>query len=110
MFHMLTCFNLKPGVDINSFRASLSGFVDYLHHQELVDAIGPVGCRQSDTRMDTDRERDHQYYVIMSFRDRAQADAAYAHLAPHEEPAEAAHKAVYQKVRDPIFICWQDMD
>jgi len=46
----------------------------------------------------------------MTFRDRAQVDAAYAYLAPHEEPAESAHNAVYSKVQNQIFICWQDLE
>ncbi len=46
----------------------------------------------------------------MTFRDRAQVDAAYAYLVPHEEPAESAHNAVYSKVQNQIFICWQDLE
>ena len=76
----------------------------------LVESTGPIGQRQSDTKMDTDGERDHEYFVIMSFRDRAQVDAASAHLAPHKEPAESTHHAVYAKVRNQIFICWEDLE
>jgi hypothetical protein len=110
MFHMLTCFDLKPEVEIGAFRAAYSNFVEHMQGIDLVECTGPIGNRQSDTRMDTDSERDHEYFVIMSFRDRVQVDAAYAYLVPHEEPAESAHKAVYSKVQNQIFICWQDMD
>lgn len=110
MFHMLTCFDLKPEVRIAEFRAAYMNFVEYMKNIDLVESTGPIGKRQSDTKMDTDTERRHQYFVILSFRDRAQVDAAYAHLRPHEEPAEAAHNAVYSKVRNQIFICWQDLD
>jgi len=109
MFHMLTCFDLKPGVEPEDFRAAYAAFVDYMKSIDLVHGTGPIGRRQSDTRMDSDGERDHQYFLLMSFRDRAQVDAAYAHLVPHEEPAESAHKSVYGKVRNQIFICWQDL-
>jgi hypothetical protein len=110
MFHMLTCFNLKPGVDVAAFREAYSDFVTYMKASGLVYSTGPIGRRQSDTRMDTDNERQHEYFVIMSFRDRSQVDSAYGHLKPHLEPAESAHYAVYSKVQNPIFICWQDLD
>ena len=110
MFHMLTCFDLKAGIEIADFRAAYTDFVEYMKSIDLVESTGPIGRRQSDTRMDTDAERKHQYFVIMSFRDRAQVDAAYAHLRPHDEPAESAHYAVYAKVRNQIFICWQDLE
>ena len=110
MFHMLTCFDLKSDVEIGAFCAAYSDFVEYLRSLDLVERSGPIGRRQSDTKMDTDSERDHEFFVIMTFRDRAQVDAAYAYLVPHEEPAESAHKAVYSKVQNPIFICWQDLE
>ncbi|WP_298558119.1 hypothetical protein [uncultured Aliiroseovarius sp.] len=110
MFHMLTCFNLKPGVAIDDFRAAYNGFVEYMKGINLVEGTGPIGERQRDTAMDTDDERDHGYFVIMSFRERAQVDEAVALLYSHEGPSEAAHKAVYSKVQNPVFICWQDIN
>jgi hypothetical protein len=106
---MLTCFKLNRGVEIEDFHKAYTDFVKYMRNQGLVETTGSIGERQNDTRMDTDKERDHKYFVIMSFRDRAQVDAAYAHLKPHTDPAESVHKAVYSKVQDPVFICWQDL-
>ena len=108
MFHMLTCFDLGPEVDIVTFRDAYMEFVAYMKSQGLVESTGPIGERRRDTKMDTDAARNHRYFVIMSFQDRAQVDAAYACLSPHEEPAESAHRAVYSKVQNQIFICWQD--
>lgn len=110
MFHMLTCFNLKSGIELSDFRSSFDAFVDYMKSIDLVVDSGPIGARQKDTAMDTDDERDHQYFVIMSFRDRTKVDEAVALLYAHKDPSESAHKAVYSRVRDPIFICWQDLD
>jgi hypothetical protein len=110
MFYMLTCFHLKPNVQLDEFRAAYSNFVKYMQGKDLVAGTGAIGERQNDTKMDTDKERDHKYFVLMSFRDRAQVDAAHAHLIPHAEPAESAHKAVYSKAHNPIFICWQDIE
>ncbi|MEX0346750.1 MAG: hypothetical protein AB3N20_17635 [Rhizobiaceae bacterium] len=109
MFHMLTCFNLKPGIDLESFRSSYVDFVNYMKSIDLVEGSGQIGERQSDTPMDTDTERDHSYFVIMSFKDRSQVDKAVALLGSHQEPSETAHHAVYSKAKDPIFICWQDL-
>ena len=109
MFHMLTCFNLKPEIAMDDFRRSLTVFTRHMHEVKLVHSTGPIGRRQSDTIMDTDSERDHEYFFIMSFFDRAQCDKAVDYLLPHEEPGESIHKGVYSKVRDQIFICWEDL-
>jgi len=110
MFHMLTCFDLKPGVEIEAFRAAYLDFVDYMRSIGLVERSGPIGRRQNDTRMDTDGERDHEYFVIMSFRDRAQVDAAYAKLVACEGAESTAHEEAYSNIRNQIFICWQDIE
>jgi hypothetical protein len=109
MFHMLSCFNLKPGEEIGAFRSAYRSYVDEMKRIGLVESTGPVGNRQSDTPMDTDDERDHEYFVVMSFRDREQVDAAYAHIMHHAGPSGIAHDSVYNKVMDPVFICWQDL-
>lgn len=108
-FHMLSCFKLHPEDDIDSFRDAYEAFVASMQAIDLVVSSGPIGRRQSDTPMDTDDARDHEYYAVMTFRDRTQVDAAYAHIMAHTGPADAAHDAVYQRVLDPVFICWQDL-
>jgi hypothetical protein len=110
MFHMLSCFNLKPGQDIATFANAYAEFVAAMKAIDLVVATGPIGQRQDDTPMDTDDERNHEYFVVMTFRDRAQVDAAYAHIEQHFGPSDAAHDSVYTRVADPVFICWQDLD
>lgn len=109
MFHMLSCFDLNPGENIKAFRAAYMDFVDFLKNADLVESSDPIGRRQSNTPMDTDDEREHEYFVIMTFRDRAQVDAAYAHIMKHIEPGETSHNDVYKKVQNPVFICWEDL-
>ena len=109
MFHMLSCFNLDPDEDIETFGEAYSLFVEEMKNIDLVESSGPIGRRQNNTPMDTDDTRDHQYFVVMSFRDRAQVDAAYDHIMQHVGTADAAHDAVYTRVQDPVFICWQDL-
>lgn len=109
MFHMLTCFNLDAGTDIADFRDALETFTAHMKSAGLVESCGSIGQRQSDTRLDTDAERDHQYFVVMSFRDREQSDRALTELYKHEGRSERLHHAVYSRAKDPIFICWQDL-
>lgn len=108
MFHMLSCFNLQPQTSLDTFRQSLADFSAHLKIAELVHSVGPIGRRQRDTIMDTDSERDQEYYLIMSFHDRAQCDRAAEHIFQNEEPAESIHKSVWSLVSDPVFICWED--
>ncbi len=109
MFHMLTCFDLKHGENIIDFRSAYADFVAYMKSVDLVEYSGLIGRRQSDTPMDTDGERDHEYFVIMSFKDRNQVDAAYAYMTKHIEPGDSTHNEVYKRVENPVFICWQDL-
>ena len=108
MFHMLTCFDLRLGIELGAFRKALAVYTAHLRELDLVESNSPIGRRQSDTILDTDGERDHQYFTTMSFRDRAQADAAVEYIKAHTEPGHSIHHAVYSKVQDQIFICWQD--
>lgn len=109
MFHMLSCFNLKPGENIETFRKVYGDFVADMKSINLVEGTGEIGERQSDTPMDTDEERNHQYFVVMTFKDRAQVDASYEHILKHVEPGEASHNGILEAVEDPVFICWQDL-
>lgn len=109
MFHMLTCFNLRPESTLDEFRQSLDLFTRHMQELDLVLSIGPIGRRQADTIMDTDDERDHEYFFITTFRDRAQCDFSVEYILPHKEPGESSHNAVYTKVMDPVFICWEDI-
>ncbi len=108
MFHMLTCFNLRPGIELGVVRVALEAFSAHMRQLDMVVSDSPIGERQSDTPMDTDGERNHRYFTTTTFRDRAQCDAAYGYIKAHTEPGFTIHNAVYSKVKDAIFICWQD--
>jgi hypothetical protein len=105
---MLTCFDLQSGTDLDTFRRTLADYTAHMRGLDLLESTGPIGRRQRDTILDTDSERDHEHFFIMTFRDRAQADAAVDYIKGHEEPGDSIHKAAYAKIRDPVFICWQD--
>jgi hypothetical protein len=108
MFHMLSCFNLKPGIALDSFKQSLAGLERHLRDIDLVHATGSIGRRQHHRIMDTDHERDHEYFFIMTFRDQAQCDRSVEHIQSNLEPGLTLHRAVWEKVEDPVFICWED--
>ena len=109
MFHMLVCFDLKPGVSVVQFRSAIVTFAEHLRGLDLAQSVSQIGKRQSDTPLDTDCQRAHEYFVAMSFRDRNQSDAAYKYLKAHAEPGESIHKAVYSQVANPVFTCWSDI-
>ena len=110
MFHMLTCFNLAAGEEINDFQIVLTNFASHMQNLDMLESTGPIGLRQTDTIMDTDEERDHQYFFTMSFRDRAQCDRAVEHIYSHVEPHESLHTALFGGIRDQVFICWEDIE
>ena len=109
MLHMLSCFNLKPETSIEGFRRSLADFTAHMEKIDLVGSTGPIGRRQRHEIMDTDSERDHEYYFVTSFRDRDQCDRAVEYILRHEEPTESIHRRVHSSVEDPVFICWEDL-
>ncbi len=109
MFHMLTCFNLKPEFQIDEFRRVASDFTTLMKDRQLVRSMSPIGRRQSDTILDTDDERDQEYFFIMSFQDRAQSDLAVELILSREEPGTSIHNGVNSMITDQIFICWEDL-
>lgn len=109
MFHMLSCFNLHSGEDIETFQSRYHALVEEMQRLDLVEGSGPLGRRQSDTPMDTDEERNHEYFSVMNFRDRQQVDAAYDHIKEHFGPSDASHEQVRSRVKDFVFICWEDL-
>ena len=106
---MLTCFNLEPGNTVADFSQGLAAYTLHMRDLELLESTGPVGRRQHHPVMDTDDVRDHEFFFIMSFRDRAQCDRAVEKIQSLEEPGESIHKAVYANIRDAVFICWEDI-
>lgn len=105
---MLSCFNLKRGISLEEFSRSLTELDQYLRSQDLVRSTGEVGKRVRHPVMDTDSERHHQYFVIMSFTDRAQCDRSVDFVNSATEPCQSLHRQVWRKVADPVFICWEE--
>ncbi|MEX0707606.1 MAG: hypothetical protein WD078_06540 [Woeseia sp.] len=110
MFHMLSCFNLTPDVDANEFRVALDELTMHMKAADLLHSTSPIGRRQRHPVMDTDDERDHEYFFIMSFENRPQCDAAVRYMTGSKQPGNAAHESVQTMISTPVFICWQDIE
>ena len=47
MFHMLTCFDMKPEFELEDFRQSLTEYTNHMRGRDLVVDYEPIGERQS---------------------------------------------------------------
>ena len=110
MFRMLTCFDLSGDVSLEEFNGALKRFSNDLVDQHLLTSTGPIGRRCRHPIMDTDAERDHEYFFEMCFRDRAQCDEAVKQFQDGRPDMEPDHVALQSMVKDPVFICWEDLD
>jgi hypothetical protein len=108
MIHMLSAFDLKPDEDEAAFRAAYADFVEELTGAGLIVSAGPLGRRVQDTPMDTDSDRAQQRFSVLTFRDRAQLDAAYDHISARLRPATKTHLDMYRRITNSVFLCWQD--
>ncbi len=108
MFNMLTCFDLKAGVELSDFEAALAAYAEHMRARGLLAAVGPVGTRARNTILDTDELRTQSHFFLMHFRDRAQADAATALIASGEREADHIHRAMYARADNMVFLCWED--
>lgn len=109
MFHMLCSFDLGEDVGTGEFRATLGQLASRLRRAALLHSVSPLGRRQRHPIMDTDEERDHEYYFFMSFEDRGQCDRAAAQMYRDEGETGVAHRALQAMIRRPIFTCFEDV-
>ena len=82
--------------------------VRWLLDAELIEDGGQLGARLIESPMDTDDERAQRYTTLMTFRDQAQMNAAYATILEGTAAEVAHHLQVLRSVRNPIFTCWQE--
>lgn len=108
MHQLLNQFDLKPGVTRARFDAAWKSFVDHLIAQNWAVSAGPVFTRQPGSGYDTDEVRSHQLMAVISFRNQAQADAAWVAIETRVEPLGRLHRAVFSLVHDPVFTFWQE--
>ena len=105
---MHTSFDLAGDACISEFRHALDNFSSLMLSKDLLLKTGPVLERCKHPIMDTDVQRTHGYFFVMSFRDREQCDAAVQHIQSADPRSDPVHRAIYQNIVDPIFSCWVD--
>ncbi|MEX0281193.1 MAG: hypothetical protein AB3N13_08400 [Arenibacterium sp.] len=104
---LLNLFNLKPSVDRAEFERAWQAFGEYLESADLAAECGAVKDRVPTSGYDTDTERAHILMAVITFRDQAQADAAWAAIEANAPPLAPLHRAVFARVHDPVFTFWQ---
>ena len=109
MFHMLSCFDLINGVSIDEFQKSNSIFLKHMRDLELVQSTSPIGRRNKHPIMDTDKERDQEYFYIMSFVDEDQCNLAVKYIQSNDELGDSIHISLSSKIENYSFICWEDI-
>ena len=110
MIHMLSRFDLKPGVEFEEFGWNYRNMVAQMQAKGLVEGSGRIGRREQDTPMDTDTADAPEFYVVMSFKDRDQLDGSYALLTDAAANRATSHPVVMQAVENAVFTCWQDLE
>ena len=61
MFYMLSCFNLDQADQIEKVQEDLQAYADCMIEKDLLISVDPIGLRDTNTRLDTDAERNQQY-------------------------------------------------
>lgn len=110
MYKMLSAFDLKAGIDVAVFRTRYAEFMSAMSEAGLVESSSLLQRRVSDTPMDTNDAWTHQFFTVMTFRDRVQLDASYDFIAGRSGAGVDEHLDVRRWVANPVFTCWADID
>jgi len=108
MYHMLSCFSLKPGVSLGDFCVAYDAFVTHMLSLDLIAGSDPVAIRDKASALDTDADRDHGYFALMHFADKAQSERAYELIKTPPKETQAAHVRVFSLATDMVFMAWED--
>jgi hypothetical protein len=108
MIRMLTLFNLPPSRTLEDFQDALADFSRQMLDLDLIDSVGPVARRYSDTLLDTENRR-LQFMFDMHFRDRIQTRQAIEYIVSTDAaPPGVLHLRLQAMIKDPVFSCWED--
>lgn len=108
MHQLLNIFDLKPGVRRDKLDRAWAAFTAHLVETELALSGSPVMDRARPSGFDTDDARGHAFMAVISFRDKAQADAAWAAIEARAEPLGRLHRTLFAMVHDPVFTFWSE--
>lgn len=110
MIHMLSRFDLKSGASFETVREYYEIFFKGMRDMGFAETTGEIGVRLDDTPMSTEVDTAQRYYVVMTFRDRAQLDGSYAYFTGGHLTQEqlAAHNGIRRWITNEVFTCWDD--
>ncbi|MET0388493.1 MAG: DUF6614 family protein [Polyangiales bacterium] len=95
--------NLKPGVRDHEWVPRLTAYLERLRTEGKLESFrllrAKLGLTPSVLR---------EFIVQLEFRDLAQLDAAFSHVATRGEPIESLHHAVNSQVQDAMFALYRD--
>jgi len=110
MHQLLNVFDLKPGVRRDKLDRAWAAFIAHLLETDLAVSSSPLMDRTRPSGFDTDEERGHAFMAVISFRDKAQADAAWDAIEARVEPLGRLHRSLFAMVHDPVFTFWSAED
>lgn len=106
--YLHSSFDLAEGTSLAQYRAALAEFTAVMKSRNLLVDTGPILERCRHPIMDTDDERGHQYFYVITFSDLEQCNAAVKHIRAADPSTDPAHRAIYGNIIGPIFSCWVD--
>ena len=104
-YHMFFGFNLAPGTTIDAAGEALRAFADRMIAAGKLVSVTPIGQRHRHPILDTAKGIDLDYFVTMTFRDLAQANASVKHIYGRSEPTDSLHNSVIGLLTDAVFLC-----
>ena len=105
---MMSSFNLKPNITVQDFETCLNAFARHMQSMSLIESVGKLCVRESNTPMDTDAERNQGFWFLTEFQDKDQCDRSYEYILQAEDYSKELHNDVYHKVTDAMFVCFSD--
>lgn len=106
--YLHSSFDLADNVSLASYQAALDDFTQAMKSMDLIVDTGPVLERCRHPIMDTDEDRGHRYFFVITFTDRKQCDAAIQQIQAADPATNPAHRALHGDIIKPIFSCWVD--
>ncbi len=103
MDHYHVWFDLRPGVKDMDFARAFAAFMAQLKARGVI-AEGRLTRR----KLGLGHPALGEFHAVMTVRDLAQLDAAFAVVAGRGEPVERTHHAVNSQVQNPVFALYRD--
>jgi hypothetical protein len=104
---MFGVFNLRKGVDLQTFKQAFDAFCIHLTQRGYVHSFR-VWKRAHHSGYDANFP-DVEVMVEMSFHDHGASLACWDYVEAHQEPIRTLHIAVNGKVTDARFVLFQEV-